>query len=121
QTLTVTASSSDTNIVPNPTIDYTSPNDTGTLSFAPVTNANGVVTMTVTVNDGGASNNIATRTFHVTVNPVDDPPTISNIADQSIEEDLSTAPISFLVADVESISNLTFIVSSSNTGLVANA
>lgn len=67
QTLTVTAVSSDTNLIPNPTVNYTSPNTTGTLTFTPMHNANGTAIITVTVNDGQAQNNIVIRTFTVTV------------------------------------------------------
>src|SRR5439155_1610111 len=108
-------------IVPNPVVSYFSPEATGTLSFTPATNANGVVTITVAVNDGGASNNVLSRTFQVTVNPVNDPPTISSIADQGMDEDTVLGPINFTVADLESVSNLVMTGTSSNTGLVATA
>ncbi len=52
QTLTVTAVSSDTNLISNPIVNYTSPNTTGSLSFTPVSNANGTAIITVTVNNG---------------------------------------------------------------------
>jgi hypothetical protein len=67
QTLTVTAISSDTNLISNPTINYTSPNTAGTLVFTPVYNANGTAVITVTVSDGQTQNNIVMRTFTVTV------------------------------------------------------
>ena len=51
----------------------------GSLSYTPVANASGTAQITVTVNDGGASNNIITRTFTVTVNPVNDLPTLDSI------------------------------------------
>jgi hypothetical protein len=71
QTLKVTAISSKTSLIPNPTVTYKSPSSTGTLTFKPPVNATGTATITVTVNDGGASNNIVTRSFLVTVvNPV---------------------------------------------------
>src|SRR5207302_11039005 len=117
----VSALSSDPSIIANPVVSYFSPETTGTLSFNPITNANGVVTITVTVNDGGASNNVFSRTFQVTVNPVNDPPTISSIADQGMDEDTVLGPISFTAGDLESVSNLVITGSSSNTGLVANA
>src|SRR5206468_2947047 len=63
QTLTVTASSSNPGVVPNPAVNYTSPNTTGSLTFTPVANASGSATITVTVNDGQAQNNTITRTF----------------------------------------------------------
>ena len=70
QTLTVTAVSSNPGLIPNPTVSYTSPNSTGALSFAPATNSYGTAVITVTVNDGGASNNTVAQSFTVTVNSV---------------------------------------------------
>lgn len=67
QTLTVTAASSDTSLIPNPSVNYTSANTTGSLTFIPVHNANGMAIITVTVNDGQARNNTVIRTFTVTV------------------------------------------------------
>ncbi|MCG8311419.1 MAG: Ig-like domain-containing protein [Cytophagales bacterium] len=81
QTLTVTATSSNTALVPNPTVVYTSPGTTGQLNYAPDLNMNGSSTITVTVDDGGSSSNTITRTFDVVVNPVNDPPTIDPISD----------------------------------------
>ena len=80
QTLTVTATSSNTGLIPTPTVTYTSPNATGSITFTPVANAYGSATITVTVNDGGASNNIVSQTFTVTVNPVNQPPTLNALA-----------------------------------------
>ena len=65
QTLTVTAISSNTGLIPNPTIVYTSPNATGALMYTPVAGQHGTALVTVTVNDGL---NSAVRTFTVTVN-----------------------------------------------------
>src|SRR5207247_2479908 len=70
QTLTVSATSSNPGLIPNPTVDYTSPNTTGNLSFTPAVNGFGIAIITVTVNDGQAQNNIVTRSFTVTVNAV---------------------------------------------------
>src|SRR5437867_3419151 len=86
QTLTVTASSSNPSLVPNPTVSYTSPNTTGSLSFTPVATASGVATISVTVNDGQTTNNTITRSFTVTVNSVNDAPTIDPIANLTINE-----------------------------------
>ena len=36
QTLTVTATSDNTGLIPNPTVNYTSPNATGSLAYTPV-------------------------------------------------------------------------------------
>ncbi len=80
QNLIVTALSSDTSIIPNPTITYTSPNATGLLRYTPVANANGVVTILLRVqDDGGTANggvNVSFRSFQVTVTPVADSPVL---------------------------------------------
>ncbi|MBI2504877.1 MAG: ASPIC/UnbV domain-containing protein [Candidatus Latescibacteria bacterium] len=74
QVLTVTAISSNTVLIPHPTVTYTSPNATGTLSYTPLSQASGTATITVTVtDDGGTANggvNTVSRTFEVTVTPV---------------------------------------------------
>jgi hypothetical protein len=124
QNLSVTATSSNTAIIPNPTINYTSPNGTGSITFTPLPNANGTVTMTVTVNDGQASNNIVTRTFTVTVTAVNDAPTISPITNRETNEDTSTGAIAFTIADAETpTTSLTVTRASINTTLIplANA
>ena len=67
QTLTVTAVSSNPGLIPNPNVNYASASTTGSLTFTPAANANGSAIITVTVNDGAASNNIISRTFTVSV------------------------------------------------------
>ena len=72
QSLIITAASSNTAVVPNPTVSY-SAGSTGSLSFTPVANQTGVAVITVTVTDnGGTANggvNSVARTFTVTVRP----------------------------------------------------
>ena len=81
QTLTVTASSNNTALI-NPSITYTSPNSTGTLTFTPAANSFGTATVTVTVTDnGGTENGGVDQTqvqFLVTVNSVNQAPTINH-------------------------------------------
>ena len=93
QTLTVTASSDNLNLIPNPTVTYTSPNTTGSITFTPVAKAFGTATLSVTVNDGGASNNIITRTFTVTVNHVNQQPTLNALNNVAINENASAQSI----------------------------
>ena len=121
QTLTVTASSSNTGLIPTPTVNYTSPNTTGSITFTPVAYAYGSATITVTVNDGGASNNIVSRTFTVTVNPVNQPPTLNALANMTINENagLQTVNLSGITSGATNeIQTLTVTASSSNTGLI---
>ncbi len=78
QNLTVTATSSDPGLIPNPTVNYTSPNTTGSLSYAPAPDQHGSAVITVKVmDDGGTANggdDTIERTFIVTVTPVPDAP-----------------------------------------------
>jgi Bacterial Ig domain/FG-GAP-like repeat len=85
QPLQVTASSNNTAVIPNPTVSYTSPNATGSLTYTPVANGAGSAIITVTVTDGGPDNNLGTtgdngtvtRTFTVVVTAVNDAPAIT--------------------------------------------
>ena len=86
QTLTVTAVSSNPAVIPAPLVNYASPNSTGNLILMPAFNANGTATITVTVNDGGRTNNLVTKTFLVTVNAVNQPPTLNAISNVSINQ-----------------------------------
>jgi hypothetical protein len=124
QSLTVTAISSNTTLIPHPSIAYTSPNATGSLSFKPALNQSGSAIITVTVNDGQTSNNTVVRTFTVNVTAVNDAPTISTITDRTINEDSNTGAISFTIGDVETaVSSLVLSRVSVNTTLIplANA
>lgn len=69
QTVSIAAYSSNTSLMPSPTISYTHPNPTGTLSFKPNAGQSGTAVITVVAQDGGPNNNATTRTFTVTVNP----------------------------------------------------
>jgi hypothetical protein len=122
QILTVTASSGNTTLISNPTVNYSSPNGTGSISFVPVTNAFGSTTLTVTVNDGGASNNIVTRTFTVAVSQVNTPPTITAIPAQTVVVGNSTAAVPFTIGDLETAAtSLTVSAASDNATLVKTA
>jgi hypothetical protein len=119
QTVTITATSSNPSLIPNPTISYNNPATAGTLTFTPVSDATGIALVTVTLNDGQPLNNIAIRTFKITVSGLNDPPTISKIADRSTSQNTPTGPIGFSVNDLESpINNLIVSATSSNPLLV---
>ena len=98
----------------------------GTLTYTPASNANGSATITVQLHDnGGVANGgvdtSAAQTFSIDVTAVNDPPTITDILDRTINEDTSTGTISFAIGDVETpIANLTVTATSSNTTLVPN-
>src|SRR5262249_25114371 len=122
QAVTFNVTSSDVSIIPTPVVAHADGLPVGTLNFTPATNANGVVTLTVTADDGGSSNNVVTRTLQVTVRPVNDPPTISDLPDASTLEDTPFGPVTFVISDVETpAANLQVTVTSSDTNLVALA
>ncbi|TWU60075.1 Matrixin [Rubripirellula tenax] len=95
QTLRVRATSDNTSLVPNPSVDYQSPLSTGTLNFVLGPDQFGTATITVTVEDGGEDNDLVTladnltsfQTFVITVNPINDVPTITAVADVTVAED----------------------------------
>ena len=72
QTITITATSSNPTVVPNPTVNYTSPQTTGSLTITPSPNQLGAAVITVTVKDDGGilngGNDTFVRTFTVIVN-----------------------------------------------------
>jgi parallel beta-helix repeat protein len=69
--LTVTASSSDTNLVPDENISLGGSGANRTLNITPAPNQSGTATITVSVNDGNVTTN---DTFLLTVNAVNDAP-----------------------------------------------
>jgi hypothetical protein len=122
QTLSVTATSSDPSLVPNPTVNYTSPNSTGTLTFTPAASVSGSSTIVVTVNNGGLSNNTVVRSFTVTVNAVNYPPTLDPISDLTIDENSGTQTVDLTGISSGSAQNQTITVTaySSNPNLIPN-
>ncbi|MCX6912989.1 MAG: Ig-like domain-containing protein, partial [Verrucomicrobia bacterium] len=123
QTLTVTATSSNTGLIPTPTVNYTTPNTTGSITFAPAGYNNGSATITVTVNDGGSSNNVISRTVTVTVNSVNQAPTLNTLANSTINENASqqTVNLSGIGSGATNESQtLTVTATSSNTGVIPN-
>ncbi|WP_347870647.1 tandem-95 repeat protein, partial [Plantibacter sp.] len=80
QPLTISAASGDASLFARPTVTYTSPNGTGSITFTPAANAFGSTSLTVTVSDGSSA---ITRTVVVTVLPVNDAPTLDPVANRS--------------------------------------
>ena len=126
QVLTVTATSNNTSLIPNPTVTYTSAGTTGSLSYTPVGNANGTALITVTVTDNGGTTNSGvatnTRTFTAAVTAVNDVPTLAGLVATTTAEDTATAALAFTIGDVETAAAaLTVTATSSNTTLIPNA
>lgn len=81
--LTVTAVSNNPNLVPDPTVTLSASG--GYLTFAPLPDAFGSATITVTVNNLQPVNNLLVRTFTVTVYSVNDAPTLSGLGDLTLD------------------------------------
>jgi hypothetical protein len=115
-TLSVTASSSNPGLIPNPTVSYTSPSTSGTLSFTPTAGSFGSSIITVTVNNGNPVSNIVSQSFTITV---DQPPTISTISNVVIAVNSQTRALPFTIADAQTdVSGLSVYATASNPGLV---
>jgi len=108
QPLTVTATSGNVGLIPNPTVMYTSPESTGTVSYTPVPNQSGTALITVTVADAGldgiagnADDLTFSRTFTVTVKAVNDAPVNSVPGPQTTNEN---TPLVFSVSNANALS-----------------
>ena len=116
--LTVSGSSSNPTLVPNGNIVFGGSGSSRTVTITPAANQSGAATIILTVSDGTLT---ASDAVVVTVNAVNDPPTISNIADQSTGLGTPAGPLSFTVGDVETAAgSLTVSGSSSDPTLVPN-
>ncbi|MEE3370379.1 MAG: FG-GAP-like repeat-containing protein [Planctomycetota bacterium] len=130
QPLHVTASSDNTDLVEDPGVTYTSDDETGSLTLAPLANAHGTVHITVTVTDGGLDEDLNTngdnasfsQTFEITVNAVNDAPTLDELDDRLIEEDSGqqTVDLAGITAGGNESQPLRVTATSDNTDLINN-
>ena len=117
--LTVSATSSNTVLVPGATIALGGSGASRTITLTPASNQFGDTLITLFVTDGSLTNS---SSFLLTVRPVDDPPTLTAIADQTINMDTATSPLAFTIGDVDMpLNNLILSATSTNTTLVPNA
>ena len=99
----------------------------GALSFTPTANANGTATVSVTLKDDGGTDNggqdtSATQTFTITVNAVNDVPTVAVAAGGQCGASATTGTINLTVGDVESeAGSLILSATSSNQNLVPSS
>ncbi|MDB5338597.1 MAG: hypothetical protein JWN70_4216 [Planctomycetaceae bacterium] len=136
QNFTVTASSSNPSLIPTPAVQHATGSATGTLTYQPASNQpggiqlSGTSTITVTVMDGGGDNNLATlgdnlstsTSFVVTVNAVNDLPTIDTLTALNIDEnaDEQIVQLSGITAGGGETQPVSVTVQSLNTSLIAD-
>ena len=93
---------------------------TGTLTYTPAGNANGSATVSVQIHDNGGVLNggvdtSAVQTFTITVTPVNDAPTATNLsAAETYVEDTTLNLVNIVASDVDS-ANVTATLTLSNT------
>ena len=80
--------------------------DNGEVSYTPNTNYNGSDSFTFTLTDDDGATGVSDETFSIQVNAVNDPPTVSAISDQTIEEDTDLSSVGFTVDDAETSARL---------------
>ncbi|MCP4813085.1 MAG: hypothetical protein GY888_11280, partial [Planctomycetaceae bacterium] len=109
QPLKVTATSSNTDLLPSPGVTYTSAETTGLLSLEPTPGQHGTSTVTVTVEDAGldldlsttADNGTFSRTFDVTVNPAPNVTPIAQADSFDVLEDSTGNSLNVLANDTD--------------------
>jgi len=110
--LIITASSSNPTVATDENLLIDGSDGNLTFTIFPQPDQFGTTLITVIVGDGEAA---ATNTFLVTVNSVNDAPTISPIPDQTADEDTIVGPLLFSIGDIETpAAYLTVTVDSSN-------
>lgn len=117
--LQLTASSSNSSLVAANGYSFSGTGTDRTLVITPVANAFGTTTITVQVLDehGG----IATKSFQLVVQSVNDLPVISQVPDQDIQQNTSTPVINFTATDIETpVAGLTIVATSDNQSLIKN-
>ena len=114
----ISAFSSRPDLIPNPVVGYTNGSTTGTLTFAPLTNAAGAAIISVVISDGAATNGTFVRSFTVNVTPSNDPPSLQLAGAVTVIEDTPILlPIAVSDPD-DASSNVVLSAQSSNPILI---
>ena len=90
QLVAISASVDQPSLLSNLRVEHVVGAAEGVLTLVPAVGAVGTATVTVTANDGQIANNLATRTFRVTLNQ---PPAIAYLPDVVTDEDVVAGPI----------------------------
>jgi VCBS repeat-containing protein len=91
----------------------------GAFVYTPTANLNGADAFTYKVNDGQLDS--GTATVSIAVSPVNDRPTISDIADKTIDWNTNTGALAFTIGDIDGLTGVTVAGASSNPTLVPAA
>lgn len=99
-------------------------NNNGVLTYTPAHDYNGADSFTYTITDNGTTNGspdpkTATATVHITINPVNDPPVLSNVPASATIPELSAYAFTAAATDVDS-PTLTFSLVGAPAGASIN-
>jgi uncharacterized protein YpmS len=119
-TVTITARSSDTTLVPNSGLVVSGAGSTRFLAITPGLHKYGTATITVIATDDNLES--STNTFTLNVTYTNYPPAFTSVVtNRTIREDAGSTNLTFAISDVETaLSNLTVTATSTNTTLVPN-
>ncbi|ETR71714.1 MAG: hypothetical protein OMM_02282 [Candidatus Magnetoglobus multicellularis str. Araruama] len=96
--LLVSATSSNTELIPNASIQISGSGQARTVLLTPSKDMYGIATITIDVSDGVF---VVSDTFTVRVKNVNDVPVISQISDKVTDEDTPSQSIEFVISDLE--------------------
>jgi hypothetical protein len=117
--LTVTLVSSNTTLVPQTNMAYQCTNNSCTMALTPVANEYGTAIITVRATDPQGES--VSNTFNLSVSSINDPPVMTNIGNQTIDEDAIVTGISLTVTDVEdALCSFDITATSSDHSLIPN-
>jgi hypothetical protein len=130
QELIITATSSNSALMDNPVVNYTSGNSTGSISFQPIASMDGQTTITVSVTDAGldgliatdSDNGVTSTSFVVTISDTNYPPTINALSDLTLPEDAAIQSVNLtgITAGGSETQPLAVTATSNNPSLIAN-
>ena len=117
--LVVKITSSNQSLIPDTSITLTGSGENKYIQLSPLLNKFGELYLTIDVSDGV---NTTTVNWTVDVISVNDLPTITNVTDQTVNEDTATSALAFTVSDIETAgADLSVTGSSSNTALIPDS
>ena len=116
------ATSSSPELIPNPEVIYTSPDTSALVVLRPALGATGTAAITITANDGQAENSTFSRSFNVSIEPLNTPPVIARIPDLWLFAGRPAPPIALTIGDAEtSPEDLEVVVNSSNREVIPSS
>lgn len=117
--LALSGTSSNLTLVPRANIVFGGSGSNRTVRVTPAPNQFGTTAITISVSDGNLSRS---RVFQLTVNPINDPPSIAPLADVVLSAYARSTFLSIITADIDTpAANLVLRGASSDTNVLPNA